>query len=54
MNKENRDSWRQQQPERLQQLLAGEDTPDKFWQKLDENMKCLIHGLFIRNRNGKI
>lgn len=51
MNKENHDSWWQQQPERLQQLLAGEDTPDRFWQKLDENMKSLIHDYCIQKAN---
>lgn len=52
MNKENHDSWWQQQPEKLQQLLAGEDTPDRFWQKLDENMKNLIHDYCIQKANG--
>lgn len=52
MNKENHDSWWQQQPERLQQLLAREDTPDRFWQKLDENMKSLIYNYCIQKANG--
>lgn len=52
MNKENYDSWWQQQPEGLKKLLDGEDTPDRFWQKLDENRKSLIHDYCIQKANG--
>lgn len=52
MNKQNHDSWWQQQSVGLKQLLAGEDTPDKLWQVLDENMKSLIHYYCIQKANG--
>lgn len=52
MNKQNHDLWWQHQPEELKLLLAKEETPDRFWQKLDENTKSLIHDYCILKANG--